>query len=279
MKIRLLFVLLLLVNVLQAQDFEGTVKWSMKMNITDPKMKAQMEEAERKMKDPATQAQMKQAMEKMNSPEMKKMMESNPQLKAQMETMMKNMQSGNMNSMIPTGMVMKTKNGSTVSMIEGGIMGGMETLHQKGKNESYVINRDSKTYSVVTHNSDATTTHDPAVTVTKTSETQKILNYTCTKSIVTVSENGHTITQTFWTTKDIKGLDFKNLADQKMGQGKQAMYYKDLDGMPLKMEMTMPQGAGTMTMEVIEIKKQTLPASDFEIPAGFTKTAMPGMGQ
>ena len=56
----------------QAQDFEGTIKWSMKMNITDPKMKAQMEEAERKMKDPATQAQMKQAMEKMNDPRSKK---------------------------------------------------------------------------------------------------------------------------------------------------------------------------------------------------------------
>lgn len=278
MKIRLLVALLLFVNFVQAQDFEGTIKWSMKMNITDPKMKAQMEEAERKMKDPATQAQMKQAMEKMNDPQFKKLMESNPQLKAQMESMMKNMQGGNVNSMMPSGMILKTKNGHTLSMLEGGIMGGTETLHQKGKDETYLINRESKTYAVIQHNADSeTSAHNPDVTVTKTAETQKILNYTCTKSTVTLTENGHTITQVFWTTNELKGIDFKSMGDQQMGKGKQSMYYKDLEGVPLKMEMTMPQG--TMVMEVLEIKKQTLPASDFEIPAGFTKTAMPGMGQ
>lgn len=72
MKIKLLIVFVLLANVVLAQDFEGTIKWSMKMDITDPKLKAQMEEAERKMQDPATQAQMKQAMEKMNDPQFKK---------------------------------------------------------------------------------------------------------------------------------------------------------------------------------------------------------------
>ncbi len=276
MKIRLLIAFLLLANFAGAQEFEGTIKWSMKTEITDPKLKAQMEEAEKKMKDPATQAQMKQAMEKMNDPQFKKMMDSNPQLKAQMEMMIKNMQGGSMSSMMPTGMTMKTKNGNALSAVEGGVMGGMETLYLKGKNESYVINRESKTYSVVLHNSEAsaTTTHDPTVTVTKTGVTQKILNYTCTKSIVTISEGGQTINQIFWTTNEIKGLDFKSMSDQRMGKGKQSMYYKDLDGVPLKMEMTMPQG--TMTMEVTEIKKQTLPASDFEVPSGFTKTALMG---
>lgn len=278
MKIRLLVALLLWVNFVHAQDFEGTITWSMKMNITDPRLKVQMEEAEKKMKDPATQAQMKQAMEKMNDPQFKKMMESNPQLKAQMESMMKNMQGGNVNSMMPSGMILKTKNGHTLSMLEGGIMGGTETLHLKGKDETYLINRSSKTYSVVSHPADSKSpVHDPAVTVAKSAETQKILNYTCTKNTVTLTENGQTITQIFWTTNEIKGIDFKSMGDQRMGKGKQSMYYKDLDGVPLKMEMTMPQG--TMMMEVIEIKKQTLPASDFEIPAGFTKTAMPGMGQ
>lgn len=278
MKIRLFVALLLFVSAVQAQDFEGTIKWSVKMNITDPRLKLQMEEAEKKMKDPATQAQMKQAMEKMNDPQFKKMMDSNPQLKAQMEAMMKNMQAGNTSSMMPTGMTLKTKNGNMLSALEGGLMAGTETLHQKGKNETYLINRESKTYSVVPHQADAEiSAHDPAVTVTKTAEKQKILNYTCTKSTVTLTENGHTITQVFWTTNELKGIDFKSMGDQQMGKDKQSMYYKDLDGVPLKMEMTMPQG--TMVMEVIEIKKQTLPASDFEIPAGFTKTSMPGMGQ
>jgi Domain of unknown function (DUF4412) len=273
MKIRLLIVFVLLSNVLWAQDFEGTIKWSMKMDITDPKLKAQMEEAEKKMQDPATQAQMKQAMERMNDPQFKKMMESNPQLKTQMEAMIKNMQAGG--SMMPTGMTMKTKAGNALTKIEGGPMANMETLSLKDKNESYVIYHDSKTYSVLPHtgSSVTTTSKEPAVTVKKTTETQKILNYTCTKTIVTVSENGHTVTQNFWTTTEIKNLDFRKFADQKVS-GRQAMYYKELDGVPLKVEMTMPQG--TMTMQVTEIKKETLNASDFQVPAGFTKTALPG---
>lgn len=276
MKIRLLLFLLLLSSVVIAQDFEGTIKWSMKMDITDPKLKKQMAEAEAKVKDPATQAQMKQALEQMNNPEMKKMMESNPQLKAQMEAMMKSLQGGSMNSLMPTGVTLKTKNGNALSAVEGGVVGGMESLYLKGKNESYLINRESKTYSVVSHSesSASTSAHDPKVTVKKTTETQKILGYTCTKSIVTIVDNEQTVNQIFWTTNEIKGLDFKNMANQKLGKDKSAMYYKELDGVPLKMEMTMPQGI--MLMEVTEIKKQTLPASDFEIPAGFTKTNLMG---
>jgi hypothetical protein len=274
MKINLFLLLLLLSSAVLAQDFEGTLKWSMKTEITDPKLKAQLEEAEKKMADPATQAQMKQAMEKMNDPQFKKMMDSNPQLKAQMEAMMKNMQSGNMNSMMPAGMTLKTKGGNVLSVIEGGIMGGMETLFLKDKNESYLINRGAKTYSVLPKHESPASGPDPSVTVKKTTEKQKILNYTCTKTLVTVSEGTHTVNQVFWTTTELKGIDYKSLSSQSMGKGKEALYYKDLEGVPLKMEMTMPQG--TMTMEVTEIKKQSLPASDFQIPAGFTQTAAPG---
>jgi hypothetical protein len=272
MKIRLLIAFVLLTNFVLAQDFEGTIKWSMKMDITDPKLKAQMEEVEKKMQDPATQAQMKKAMEQMNDPQFKKMMESNPQLKAQMESMMKNMQAGG--SMMPTGMTLKTKAGNALTKMEGGPLAGTETLMLKDKSESYLINRESKTYTVLPHTGSAVaTTKDPAVTVKKTTETQKILNYTCTKTIVTVTQSGQTITQNFWTTNEIKNLNFKNLSNQ-IGGGKQTMYYKELDGVPLKMEMTMPQG--TMVMQVTEIKKETLSSAEFQVPAGFTETRLPG---
>lgn len=275
MKIRLIVAFVLLANLTQAQDFEGTIKWSVKMNITDPNLKAQMDQAEKEMKDPANQAKLKEAMEQMNSPEMKKMMESNPQMKAEMEAAIKMMQGGGMNSMIPTGMSMRIKGGNALSKVEGGPAASMETLVLKDKNESYIINRENKTYSVVPHNESKTsaTAKDPVITIKKTTETQKILNYTCVKTIVTVTEGGKTITQNFWTTTEIKNLDFKKFANQKMG-GKQSLYYKELDGTPLKVEMTMPQG--TMVMQVTEIKKETLSSSDFQIPAGFIETKLPG---
>ncbi len=40
--------------LLKAHNFEGVITWKITSEITDPKMKAQMEEAQKKMKDPAT---------------------------------------------------------------------------------------------------------------------------------------------------------------------------------------------------------------------------------
>ena len=86
-----------------AQTFEGTIKWSMETEILDPAMKAQMEKSKAMQNDPAMQEQMKQFQEQMKDPKMKEMMESNPQMKAQMEKMMKMAQSGDMSNMMPKG--------------------------------------------------------------------------------------------------------------------------------------------------------------------------------
>lgn len=272
MRIKLIAVFALLANVALAQDFEGSIAWAIKMEITDPQMKAQMKEAEAQLKDPAVQAQMKQLMEQMNNPEMKKMMESNPQMKAQMESAMKMMQGGNLNSLVPTGMILKVKDGNTLTKMEGGPGAGMETLTLKAKKESYLINRESKTYTPLSHATEKPE-RAPQVTVKKTTETQKILSYTCTKVLVTVTENGQTHNQIFWTTNQIKGLDSKSLEDYNIGKT-EAAYYKELDGFPLKMEMTTPQG--TMVMEATEVKRQSLPAAEFQIPTGFTENKLPG---
>src|SRR6187549_1463834 len=87
------------------QNFEGTIKWAIKVDVTDPKQKAQLEQAQKQMNDPATQAQMKQMMEKMNDPQFKAMMESNPQLKAQIEKMMQNGFPTDMSSMFPKELI------------------------------------------------------------------------------------------------------------------------------------------------------------------------------
>ena len=256
-----------------SQNFEGTIKWSMKSEITDPKMKAQMEEAQKKLNDPATQAQMKEMKEKMNSPEMKAMMEKNPQIKQQMEAAMKMMEGGDMNSMMPTGFVIKIKNGNTLSIMEGGVMAGTETLYLKDKNQTFVINQSSKTYTPLSHSGETSKPHGE-VKVTKTNETQKILNYTCTKTIVTVTDKGKTLEQIFWTTKEIKDFDLKSLTNQRISAG-QSLFYENIEGVPLKMEMSMPEA--NMVMQVTEIKKEALSSTLFTIPAGFTETKLPGM--
>jgi 3-phenylpropionate/cinnamic acid dioxygenase small subunit len=268
MKTLLSFLFIALTFTIQAQTFEGTLHWSIKSDITDPKMKAQMEKAQKQMSDPANQAKMKQMQEQMNSPQMKAMLESNPQMKAQMESALKMMQGGDMSSMIPKSLTVKIKGNNSISKMDGGIMAA-EVLYLGDKQQSYLLDREGKTYIVTSADENERTTSKPVVT--KTSETTKILNHLCTKYIVEVkSDKGATIHQIFWTTNEIKGLDLKSLSKQGLGKGSNSFYYEGVEGTPLKMELTTPQMV--MVMEATEIKKETLPASEFSIPAGFTET-------
>src|SRR6478609_1994717 len=176
---RLITCLLLSIAVAtSAQNFEGIAKFAVKAEITDPAMKAKMEAAQKQMSDPAQQARMKEMEARMNDPQMKAMMDANPQLKAQMEGMMKMSQSGDMSSMIPKGMTIEIKNQNTLTKIEGGMM-PMDILYLKDKNQSVSLNREKKTYTILSSEAPATTQTKPKVT--KTNETARILNYTCTK--------------------------------------------------------------------------------------------------
>lgn len=265
-------VFLFCITLLTAQDFEGIMTWKITSEITDPKLKAQMEEAQKKANDPATQAQMKELQARMEDPQFKQMMENNPQMKAQMEAALKMVQGGDLNSIMPKGYTAKFKNKNMVSVMDGGMMANMEVLYLAGDDKTYMINRSAKTYSPLSNNT-SQDKQDVDVKITKTGETTRILNYTCTKYIAEVkAEKGGSMQQVFWTTKDIQGMDFKSMAKQRLGNSNQRMWYSEIDGVPLKIEMKMPQG--TMVMEATEIKKQSLPASDFAIPAGFKETSL-----
>jgi hypothetical protein len=257
-----------------AQNFEGTAKFTVKGEITDPALKARMEAAQKQMSDPAQQAKMKEMQAKMNDPQMKAMMDANPQMKAQMESMMKMSQGGgDMSSMIPKGMTVEMKNQNTLTKLEGGMM-AMEILFLKDKNQSVSLNREAKTYTVLSSTVPTTSTQTTKPKVTKTNETAKILNYTCTKYIVEMTEAGKTITNNIWATTEIKDFNLNNLSNQRFGSGGQGLYLEGVEGVPLKMEMHTPEMK--MTMEASEIKRQALPASNFTIPADYKEVK--GMG-
>ncbi len=266
---KLLFVISALVTIqARSQGFEGTIKWSMKMEVTDPKLKAQMAESQQKMNDPAAQAKMKEMQDRMNDPQMKAMMEANPAMKAQMEKVMKMQQGGggDMSSVMPKGMMIKIKGSNTLTTMDGGMMTG-DILHTQDKNVR--LNRENKTYSVMPEGKRSGQANASEPTVTKTSETMKIVGYNCTKYIVTMNEHGQTITSNLWATTDIKDIDLKAIAKQQMERG-QSMSFEGVDGIPLRIETMTPQGQ--MTMEVTEIKREALDASTFVIPADYKET-------
>lgn len=270
----ILFLLALPLSWAAAQTFEGTIRWTMKTEITDPKAKAQMEEGQKKMNDPANQAKMKKMQDQMNDPQFKAMMEANPAMKAQMEKMMKMSEGGDANAMMGKGYTIKFKDGNSLMVMEGGMMDGTEILHQTDGNKTMQLDRKNKTYSVMPTGTGKDNSNGSQVKVTKTGETAKIAGYNCTKYVVELTVEGRPTTQMLWATTEIKDFDFKALAKQRMGRDGQSMFYEQVDGVPLKVEMKMEQG--NMTMEAAEIKRESLSADLFKIPAGFTETKFPG---
>lgn len=267
-KIVLALALILVVMTGRTQSFEGVMQWSIKMDITDPDTKAKMEEAKKKANDPANQAKMKEMQAKMNDPQFKALMESNPAMKQQMEAVMKMMAGGDPSSLIPSGVLIKIKGLNSVTSVQGGMMDKTDILYIADKDQSYTINHTAKTYvamSKQTHNA-----NQEKPKITKTSETATILGHKCTKYIIETKEStGKPVTTFYWTTTEIKDIDMKALAKQQMSKD-QTFVYADVEGVPLKMEVKMPQG--TMTMEVTELKKQSVAASEVALPSGYSET-------
>lgn len=266
-KIVLAVALMLLVMVGRTQSFEGSIRWTMKLDVTDPAAKAKMEEEKKKANDPANQAKMKELQAKMNDPQFKAMLDANPQMKAQMDAMMKMMTSGDMSSMLPTAITLKVKGTTTLTSIEGGMMDKTDILYIGDKEETYTINHGAKTFTLMPKYDAPTSTEQPKVT--KTSETATVLNHHCIKYIVeSKGADGKPTTSNAWVTTEIRGINFKALMNQ-LARG-QAMGIPDFDGTPLKTETAIP-GTGNLTMEVTEVKKGSMPASVVQIPTGYTE--------
>ncbi|MFM9986578.1 MAG: DUF4412 domain-containing protein [Flavobacteriales bacterium] len=271
MKKLLCFSLLLVSIGASSQTFEGILRWSMKTEMS-PAMKTQLDQGMQMLKDPAVQAKMKEMMEKMSDPQTKALMDANPQMKSQMENMLKQMQGGatpDMSSLVPTGFTVKVKEGNTLATMEGGAM-QMEILFLKEQDKTVRLDRKNKTFSVLTGANSSRQTNALSVSVTKTKETAKILGYTCTKYIAAVTENEETVNQVYWTTTEIKDLDVKSLTKQRMMGGGQSLFYDGIEGVPLKIEMSVQEAK--IVMEIADIKREKLNTVDFTVPVDFKET-------
>jgi hypothetical protein len=201
-------------------------------------------------------------------------MDANPQMKAQMEAMMKSMSAGGgPGAMMPSGMLLKMKGGNTVTIMQGGMMDGFEILHMKDKDQSVRIDRKTKTWMPMAGSpKNGAQDAEPKFKITKTGETMKILGYNATKYIGETTEQGKPATVVFWTTTELKDIDMKAMMNQRMGPNSRRLLPEGVEGVPLRVESSMKEG--NMIMEITEIKKESLPASDFTIPPDFKEGKM-----
>jgi hypothetical protein len=110
------------------------------------------------------------------------------------------------------------------------------------------------------------------VSVTRTGKHQQFLDYTCEQVILT--QGGNTIE--IWATPELTSLrkamdDLNSYQKQNVPQ-----WSKEIEKMklfPLKTSMNM-QGTNA-EINVVSIKRKSIPAAVFAIPAGYTKQSLP----
>jgi hypothetical protein len=243
-------------------QFEGTVLWNTKLEFTDPEMFVDVI-------NPQTgkgygEAEKLELQQQMSDPEFKKMMESNPEAMRMMEQQMKKSGgiAGMLENMVPKNMEMKFKNYNSLVKVNANAF-KTEVLYLKEKDQSYSIDRDAKTYSVIQNTSPGISNYK----VTKTEEFATILGFKARKFVAEGVEQGQKVTIEIWATTDIKDIDQKQILKFKFNQTTNGTFIENIEGFPLKIQMSF--NIGKMLMEAVSLKREGLASSVFEIPVGF----------
>jgi len=116
------------------------------------------------------------------------------------------------------------------------------------------------------------------VEISATGETKTVGGFKCAKYVV---KRGGKEIMTMWATKDLAG--FENLRKDWMEFGKRMASltkmsglgeaYQKIEGFPMETDMDMM--GKTMTTTVTKVEKKSTAASEFTVPAGYTKAESP----
>jgi len=143
----------------------------------------------------------------------------------------------------------------------------------------YILNESNKSYTVIDNDEMkkeiGKESHSDLYADAKIENLGKetVNGYSCTHVRVTRGEN---VTD-MWVSKDV--LDYATYArmqssrDKDMPEFAKRLKAAGYDGFPVKMVQT----PSNITTELVQVDKQSLDASLFKIPAGYTKTELPTM--
>lgn len=163
-------------------------------------------------------------------------------------------------------------------------VGGVTYISDAATNQTTMINRRSHTYSTMQTPSPGAGAGQITATVKDTGQTKVIQGHPCRHYLMSAtlpSQPGTVIQGDIWT-----ALDLPRPVLPASSQGPLAVMQglmRKVSGFPLKTTLAVtgsPLGSTTVTTSVVSVSKAALPASDFAVPAGYTKsTASAGAGQ
>jgi hypothetical protein len=240
---------------LNAQTFEGTVKWSITAEfLSEQRLKKADKEAqaqERSMPIP----EMKpvagaDTIKKAPAPEAKKRPEEQPKAD------------------IPKTLLIRTKNGNSV--LKTDLDKQPETLYLKGKDQMFQINHRRKIFTELKNRKKKTPESQEVIPeFLPSTETEKILDFKCTKYARSFKQNNKVISQEMWITNEITDLDLSVLG--KLPIARNIIPMEKIKGVPLKIVMLTPEGR--FTMQATELKREKIDEKLFSIPTDYRDAA------
>jgi hypothetical protein len=249
--VSLLWVVCVLASAGRAQEFNGTLQWSARIEFLDPQMAM-------------VQAAMK-------NPEMLSLLLQNPQLRGMLESKLGPLNAnGGATSLFPTGGTLFIKGQRALLKTEGGLV-SREVLSLGDQRAAYSLNRPARTYQKIADSTMSGVGAAVKTKVTRTKDTAVILGYTCNRFLVEADDAGAKSHFSVWTTTSIKGLDAAALKRLSWGQAGSPDILGKIEGVPLKIDAVTPDAK----IGVVATKLTVGPVDGavFVLPAGFKQVA------
>ena len=240
-------------GLVRAQDFNGTMTWSARIELTDPQAREQLSMAEEALKNPALlsmlldSAQVRGLLEKQLGP-------INPNSGA--------------TSVLPTGFTLQIKGPRALVKTEGGLV-SREVLTLADKNTAYTLDRRARTYQRLIEPAAARST--AKAKVTRTNETATLLGYACRRYLVETDDGGAKSRFSVWTTTELKAANTTAFKRLQWGESGGADFLAQVEGVPLRIDATTPEAK--IALLATRITPGALPDALFALPAGFKETA------
>lgn len=244
-------------GLLRAQDFNGTMAWSARIELTDPQAREQLSMAEEALKNPALLS----------------MLLDNAQMRGLLEKQLGpiNANSG-ATSVLPTGFTLQIKGPRALVKTEGGLV-SREVLTLADKNTAYTLDRRARTYQRLTEPA-AAARSTAKVKVTRTSETASLLGHACRRYLVDTDDGGAKSRFSVWTTTELNAANTAAFKRLQWGESGGADFLAQVEGVPLKIDATTPEAK--IALLATRITPGALSDALFVLPAGFKETAAAG---
>ena len=259
MKNLLLVVCVCLSTWLHGQQFEGRIKWSVKMDFADTAQENRMNEARKKLRDPNKKGMLSESAAKVHDKTLTSRNDAHSRKEVEeAKDVVRGLTS------YPTAVTISMKGQNALMKLDS-IFPDYEILSQ-GDTARFVLERQGLLFIDMSRRErEPAHKSDSLIKVEKTAETAQILGYKCTKYIVTRPMGATASVQEIWTTEGIKGFNAKSLSKQPFHRV--TWLANKVPGVPLKMSTTNRQG--TLTMQAVEVTPVKLTDDLFTVPKNF----------